>query len=86
MDSNWLTITEIDEGKVLSRCSEDAHGEIVIPDGVKVIGEYAFEEDIIENYARRHLDIYTCDNNFAHRLHMIAKRYEEYNYSEVYSD
>ena len=43
-------------------------------------------EDIIENYARRHLDIYTCDNNFAHRLHQIAKKYEEYNYSEVYGE
>ena len=43
-------------------------------------------EDIIENYVRRHLDIYTCDNNFAHRLHQIAKKYEEYNYSEVYGE
>ena len=43
-------------------------------------------EDIIENYARRHLEIYTCDNNFAHRLHQIAKKYEEYNYSDVYDD
>ena len=34
-------------------------------------------EDIIRNYARRHLEIYTCDNEFAHRLHMIAKEYEE---------
>ena len=43
-------------------------------------------EDIIKNYARRHLDIYTCDNKFAHRLHQIAKQYEEYNYNEVYKD
>ena len=43
-------------------------------------------EDIIENYAKRHLEIYTCDNTFAHRLHQIAKKYEEYNYSDVYDD
>ena len=43
-------------------------------------------EDIIENYAKRHLEIYTCGNTFAHRLHQIAKKYEEYNYSDVYDD
>ena len=41
-------------------------------------------EDIIDNYAKRHLDIYTCDNKFAHRLHTIAKKYEEYDYDKVY--
>lgn len=41
-------------------------------------------EEIIQNYARRHLDIYTCDNKFANRLHKIAEQYEEYNYKDVY--
>ena len=43
-------------------------------------------EDLIKDYARRHLDIYTCDNKFAHRLHEIAKQYEEYNYDDVYGE
>ena len=43
-------------------------------------------EEIIDNYAKRHLDIYTCDNMFADRLHTIAKKYEEYNYDSVYDD
>ena len=43
-------------------------------------------EEIIENYARRHLDIYSCNNDFAHRLHTIAQRYEEYDYESVYGD
>ena len=49
MDNNWLTITETEEDKVLSRCSEDAHGEIVIPDGVTIIGKYAFDESKVES-------------------------------------
>ena len=40
-------------------------------------------EDLIDEYARRY-EIYTCKNEFAHRLHQIAQRYEEYNYDEVY--
>lgn len=43
-------------------------------------------EDMIDNYARRHLDIYTFDNKFAHRLHKIAKKYEGCNYDEEYGD
>jgi len=43
-------------------------------------------EDIIQNYARRHLEIYTVNNEFAHRLHKIAEQYEEYNYQDVYGD
>lgn len=43
-------------------------------------------EEIIDNYAKRHLDIYTCDNKFAHRLHTIAKKYEEYDYDSVYGN
>ena len=40
-------------------------------------------EDLIEEYARRY-EIYTQKNEFAHRLHQIAERYEEYDYDEVY--
>lgn len=43
-------------------------------------------EEMIENYAQRHLDVYTCDNRFAHRLHAIARKYEEYNYDSIYGD
>lgn len=43
-------------------------------------------EEIIDNYAKRHLDIYTCDNKFAHRLHNIAKSYEEFNYESIYGN
>ena len=37
----------------------------------------------LEEYARRY-EIYTQKNEFAHRLHQIAERYEEYDYEEVY--
>ena len=40
-------------------------------------------ENLIEEYARRY-EIYTQKNEFAHRLHQIAERYEEYDYEEVY--
>lgn len=40
-------------------------------------------EVLIEEYARRY-EIYTQKNEFAHRLHQIAERYEEYDYEEVY--
>ena len=40
-------------------------------------------EGLIEEYARRY-EIYTQKNEFAHRLHQIAERYEEYDYDEVY--
>lgn len=40
-------------------------------------------EDLIDEYARRY-EIYTQKNEFAHRLHQIAERYEEYDYDEVY--
>lgn len=43
-------------------------------------------EEIIDNYAKRHLDIYTCDNKFAHKLHTIAKKYEEYDYDKFYGN
>ena len=40
-------------------------------------------EDIIEEYAKS-TGIYTQDNELAHRLHKIARRYEEYNYEDIY--
>lgn len=40
-------------------------------------------EDLIDEYARRY-EIYTSKNEFAHHLHQIARRYEEYNYEDVY--
>lgn len=41
-------------------------------------------EDLIDEYARRY-EIYTRKNEFAHYLHQIAERYEEYDYEKVYS-
>ena len=49
MEDKWLKITETAEGKVLSGCSEEAYGDIVIPDGVTIIGEYAFDVSKIES-------------------------------------
>lgn len=40
-------------------------------------------EDLIDEYARQY-EIYTQKNEFAHQLHQIAERYEEYDYEEVY--
>ena len=40
-------------------------------------------EELIDEYARRY-EIYTSKNEFAHQLHQIAERYEEYDYEEVY--
>ena len=40
-------------------------------------------EELIDEYARRY-EIYTSKNEFAHQLHQIAERYEEYNYEDVY--
>ena len=40
-------------------------------------------EDLIDEYARRY-EIYTSRNEFAHQLHKIAEKYEEYNYNEIY--
>jgi hypothetical protein len=42
-------------------------------------------EDVIEEYARSR-GIYTDNNDFAHSLHEIASKYEQYNYKEVYGD
>jgi hypothetical protein len=40
-------------------------------------------EDLIDEYARRY-EIYTQKNGFAHQLHQIVERYEEYDYEDVY--
>lgn len=40
-------------------------------------------DDLIDEYARRY-EIYTSKNEFANQLHQIARRYEEYNYEDVY--
>ena len=40
-------------------------------------------DDLIDEYARRY-EIYTSKNEFAYHLHQIARRYEEYNYDDVY--
>ena len=40
-------------------------------------------EDLIDEYARRN-EIYTTRNEFAHHLHQIAEKYEEYDYDQVY--
>ena len=40
-------------------------------------------EDLIDAYARRY-EIYTGKNEFAHHLHQIAEKYEEYDYDEIY--
>ena len=37
-------------------------------------------EELVENYAQRHLDVYGYDNKLAHRLHIIAERYEDFDY------
>ena len=41
-------------------------------------------EDMIDDYARTRLDVYTQDNKLAKRLHDIARKYEEYNYDDIY--
>ena len=40
-------------------------------------------EDLIDEYARS-FEIYTSNNEFAHHLHKIAERYEEYDYHNEY--
>ena len=42
MKNEWLTIKIIDGESVLTKCSEDADGEIIIPDGVTRINYEAF--------------------------------------------
>jgi hypothetical protein len=40
-------------------------------------------DDLIDEYARR-FEVYTQKNEFAHHLHQIAERYEEFDYEDVY--
>ena len=40
-------------------------------------------EELIDEYARLH-GIYTQDNKLDYRLHLIAIRYEEYDYEDLY--
>ena len=42
-------------------------------------------EDLIDEYARQ-FEIYTSRNEFAHQLHKIAEKYEEYNYKQIYGE
>lgn len=42
-------------------------------------------EDLIDEYAKRY-EIYTSKNEFAHQLHKIAEKYEEYNYKQIYGE
>lgn len=42
MEQNWLTIEEQDGNQILTKCSPEAEGEIVIPQGVTKIAERAF--------------------------------------------
>lgn len=44
MEQNWLTIEVNEKGqRVLGKCAKEAEGEVVIPQGVTVIGAKAFE-------------------------------------------
>ena len=42
MESNWLTIEHEGQRVILKKCSEEAEGEIIIPDGVTDIADNAF--------------------------------------------
>ena len=42
MNNNWLTIEQEGERVILKKCSQEAEGEIVIPEGVTDIGDFAF--------------------------------------------
>ncbi len=44
MENKWLTIENQDGEVVLTKCSEDVKGEIVIPDGVTSIDDDAFSD------------------------------------------
>ena len=43
-------------------------------------------EELVDNYAKRHLGVYGYDNKLANRLHNIAKKYEDYDYDRYYGD
>ena len=59
-----------------------AQGSTAVGDVIDNFFKSMTLEDIIKNYANKHLDVYTCDNAFAKRLHLIARQYEEYDYEE----
>lgn len=42
MDNKWLTIETDGQNVVLKKCSKEANGEIIVPDGVTLINVYAF--------------------------------------------
>ena len=42
MENQWLTIEKIGQEVVLTKCSEEVRGEVIIPDGVTRIGSNAF--------------------------------------------
>ena len=44
MEQNWLTIEEQDGNQILTKCSPEAEGEIMIPQGVTKIAERAFND------------------------------------------
>ncbi len=44
MESNWLTIEQEGQRVILKKCSEEAEGEIIIPDGVTDIADSAFKQ------------------------------------------
>lgn len=49
MEKNWLTLENSENGIILTKCSEKAEGEIIIPEGVVKIDDraFAFCENII---------------------------------------
>ena len=44
MEQNWLTIKNKENNIIITKCSEDAYGDIVIPEGVTIIADMAFEK------------------------------------------
>lgn len=46
MESNWLTIEQEGQRIILKKCSQEAEGEIIIPDGVTDIADDAFKQCI----------------------------------------
>ena len=42
MESNWLTIEQEGERVILKKCSQEAEGKVIIPDGVTEIAINAF--------------------------------------------
>ena len=70
-------------GYVVSEASKSHSLRDVIDERLNRSKQKVSLEDLIDEYARRY-EIYTQKNEFAHRLHQIAERYEEYDYEEVF--